>query len=190
VHQSLTCYLQRPANIEHICLAEFASSYTKKGKKRRHSDMPYVIRYVRYSEHKDPENFYREHLMLYVPYRVDENIFQKQYSTWKNAYMSLKETIKKNEQNFTYKTTKAWGNLDDASSMLEARDYQVFNRDVVKENQSISINIVSNDNKHYEEYDIDTDLQHFENMKKIKTSLDRPYPCCTTTTYIRKYNIL
>jgi hypothetical protein len=88
-------YLQRPANIEHICLAELASSYTKKGKKRRHGDMPYVIRYVRYSEHKGVENFYREHLMLYVPYRVNENIFQKQYSTWRNAYMSLKETIKK-----------------------------------------------------------------------------------------------
>ena len=57
--------------------------------------MPYVIRYVRYSEHKDPDNYYREQLMLYVPYRHDEIIFKEQYSTWNNAYMSLKSTIKK-----------------------------------------------------------------------------------------------
>jgi hypothetical protein len=60
----IDCYLQRPANIEHIFLAKFASSYTKKGKKQRNSDMPYVIRYVRYSEHKDDDNFYREQLLL------------------------------------------------------------------------------------------------------------------------------
>jgi hypothetical protein len=59
--------------------------------------------------------------------------------------------------------------------MLEARYYQVFNIDIVKENKSISNNIVSNDSKNYEQYHIDTDLQHFQNMKKIKTLLDRPY---------------
>jgi effector-binding domain-containing protein len=70
----------------------------KKGRKHRNSDKSYVIRYVKYNKHKDLDNYYREKLMLYVPYRVDENIFKKIYSTWEHAYNSLIETIKENEQ--------------------------------------------------------------------------------------------
>jgi hypothetical protein len=89
--------------------------------------------------------------------------------------MKLKETIKQNEQNFMYTTSKEWGNLDDASSIFEDGYYEIYNRDVVKENQSIANDKLSSDNKHYEEYDIDVDVKYFQNMKKIKTSLYKPY---------------
>jgi len=36
--------------------------------------------------------------MLYVPYRIDEDIFRDQYSTWNNAYIPLQEVVKQNEQ--------------------------------------------------------------------------------------------
>lgn len=49
-------YALRPTAIEHVCLAEFASSYTKKGQERRKSSRPCVIRSVRYKKYKDIEN--------------------------------------------------------------------------------------------------------------------------------------
>ena len=52
-------YLHRPEAIDHICLAEFASSYTKKGTKRRNNAKPYVIRYVKYNKHKDFDSYHR-----------------------------------------------------------------------------------------------------------------------------------
>ena len=81
-------YVQHPEYIENICLAEFASCYTKKGIKQKMYGKPFVIRYVKYNRHKDPDNYYREQLMLYVPYRIDEGI-KEQSSTWNNTYMSL-----------------------------------------------------------------------------------------------------
>ena len=37
-------YILHPTTIDTICLAEFGSSYTKKGTKRKKYDKPYVIR--------------------------------------------------------------------------------------------------------------------------------------------------
>lgn len=112
-------YVQHPELLDGICLAEFASSYTKKGIKHKNQQKSFVIRYVKYNKHRDLDNYYREQLMLYAPYRVDENCFKEQYLTWNNAYMELQDVIKQNEQKFTYKTTKRWGDLEDASNELD-----------------------------------------------------------------------
>ena len=69
-------YLHHLEAIDHICLAKSASSYTKKGTKRRNNTKPYVIRYVKYNKHKNIDNYYQEKMMLFVPYRIDENTFQ------------------------------------------------------------------------------------------------------------------
>jgi hypothetical protein len=45
-------YILRPTTIDTIFLAEFASSYTKKGTKHKKYDKPYVIRYVKYKTHR------------------------------------------------------------------------------------------------------------------------------------------
>lgn len=91
---------------------EFASCYTLQGEKREGFEKPYVIRYIKYNKHIDPNNYCRERMMLYVPYRIDGNSFQEQNSTWKNAYLLFKEIIKCNEQNFTNKTITSWTNID------------------------------------------------------------------------------
>ena len=51
-------YVLCPKAIENICLAEFASSYTRKGRKRSNSKKPYIIRFVKYNKHKDRDNYY------------------------------------------------------------------------------------------------------------------------------------
>ena len=80
----------------------------------------------------------------------------------------MKETIEENQKKFTYRTSKAWGDLDDASNILETRDYEMFSRNPIEMNQLVDDNILSNDKKHYEEYDIEIDIQHFKNIKQIK----------------------
>ena len=67
-------------------------------------------------------------------------------------------------------TNKAWGDLDDASTMLEITYCKVLNR-----NAMISNDILLNENKFYEQYNIDIDIQHFQHLKKIKKSFNRPY---------------
>jgi hypothetical protein len=65
--------------------------------------------------------------MIYVPYRVDENIFKQQYSMWEHAYNSLIEIIKCNEQKFTYKTNVTLGELEHATNEIENKEKQLFN---------------------------------------------------------------
>ena len=59
--------------------------------------------------------------MLFVPYRIDENTFKQQYSTWEHAYNSLIEIIKHNETKFTYETNATWGYLENARYEIESK---------------------------------------------------------------------
>jgi hypothetical protein len=77
---------------------------------------------VKYNKHKGSDNYYREKLMLYVPYRFDENIFKEKYSTWKNAYLTFKEIIKCNEQKFTNKIIESWSDFDNIIDEIENED--------------------------------------------------------------------
>ncbi|OXA55077.1 ATP-dependent DNA helicase PIF1 [Folsomia candida] len=87
-------YVVRPSTLDDLCLADYVSNYnfTKLSCSRRKSDnqpaavltlsdnsgyitkraTPRIIRYRRFGLYQDPENFYREQIMLYVPWR-DEN---------------------------------------------------------------------------------------------------------------------
>lgn len=84
-------YMKRPRSLQNLTLSEFAADYrfsSKNGKnsialknnsgyifKRRNSR---VIRYRNYYYEEDPENYIREHLMLFLPWRNEEaNILQQ-----------------------------------------------------------------------------------------------------------------
>lgn len=64
--------------------------------------------------------------------------FKHMYSTWINAYLSLKETTRPNEQSFNYIVPRAWGDLDDVSNIVALNNCGYFNGDVMEENNSIS----------------------------------------------------
>ena len=51
-----------------------------------------IIRSVRYNEDHDPENYYREQLMLYTTWR-NENKLAQGYDSYENKYDALKEDI-------------------------------------------------------------------------------------------------
>ena len=65
----------------------------KRRKKRK------VIRYVRYSEEKDPDNFYRENLMLFYPYVAEDSIIGS-CKTYKERYLMVKGKLEKKRQEY------------------------------------------------------------------------------------------
>ena len=93
--------------------------------------------------------------MLYAPYRVDENCFKEQYLTWNNAYMELQDVIKQNEQKFTYKTTKRWGDLEDAANELDRVNEQLFNVYDDQQDKAYNKDLCSKDNS--QNYNISKD---------------------------------
>jgi nucleoside-triphosphatase THEP1 len=80
-------YIHRPLDLEQITLAEFSAMYnyskSQKGSKAMQLlDAPgyihrrsraKIVRYRRYNEVSDPKNYYREEVMLYVPWRSEED---------------------------------------------------------------------------------------------------------------------
>ena len=82
-------YLRRPVQLEDTCLADFIAWYSTApagqnsqrnllrlttGEKLRKRRKQAVIRYVRFCKEKDSENYYREVLMLFHPWRIEEEI--------------------------------------------------------------------------------------------------------------------
>ena len=51
----------------------------------------------------------------------------------------------------------------------------MFNRDINWENKTSSNDIFHCDYEKYDEYNIDANIKHFQNIKKIETSFDKPY---------------
>jgi hypothetical protein len=46
----------------------------------------HIIHYVHYNEHHDPNCFYRNLLLLFIPFSDNEDTFKGHHYTWHNAY--------------------------------------------------------------------------------------------------------
>lgn len=66
-----------------------------------------------YKKNIDYENYYREKLLLYVPFQNNENALKQYLLTCKSAYMLHEHTRKRNEVKFTYNINKKWGDLEE-----------------------------------------------------------------------------
>lgn len=112
-------YVNRPQNLVPICLSNFASNYKiVKGKPIKQHKAS-VIRFVKYNKHVDYENYYREKILLYVPFQKNENTIKNEFETIQKAYKHYKNTIEQNESKYTYNFNSAWGDLDDAFEQHE-----------------------------------------------------------------------
>ncbi len=96
-------YKNRPNNLNDLCMAIFASEYrvlSKNEKSRnplqlnngcgfitkRTRTKPAVVRYVRFSEETNPEQFYQSTLQLFLPYRVDMQLKPHNCETFEQFY--------------------------------------------------------------------------------------------------------
>ena len=71
-------YVSRPADMQDLCLADFACKYDRRRSSGNGGNGQYrlrsrakVFRSVRFNERKEPEEFYRELYMLYVPFTTE-----------------------------------------------------------------------------------------------------------------------
>lgn len=74
-----------------------------------------VIRYVRFSQKVDSENFYRERLMLFTPWRKEESDLICGFGSFQAKYMSLKHFIEMKAREYE-KNAEA---LDEAFEMAQ-----------------------------------------------------------------------
>ena len=105
-------YSLRPPVLKDICLAEWYSSFqycsdhnkSKKVYKLNNGQFVKrlktvrVIRFVEFSELRDPENFYREQLMLYYPFFEEEELLLGE-SHYEHAYHKVIDVWRKTPRN-------------------------------------------------------------------------------------------
>ena len=145
-------YLARPLHLDQTCLAEYVSYYSCSQSNIRKRKRPCIIRCIRYNEHKDPENHFREKLMLFVPYRESENLLKKNYQTWYEAYLFHKLHVDTIEKKILPPPTIAWGDIHTASEKVTSRDEQMFMFNDLSAQECSSFV--------HDKYDIQHDLLH------------------------------
>ena len=72
---------------------------TKNGTKYKKRKVPRIIRYVKYNKKKDPENYFREQLMLFVPWQNEQKDLLGSFDTYEAHYNSVQTSLisKRNE---------------------------------------------------------------------------------------------
>ena len=72
---------------------------TKNGIQYKKRKVPRIIRYVKYNKKKDPENYFREQLMLFVPWRNEQKDLLGSFDTYEAHYNSVQTSLipKRNE---------------------------------------------------------------------------------------------
>ena len=78
---------------DRIDFIENGVRYTSRKKAR-------VIRYVRYNKNTDPENFYRENILLFYPWRGDENLLFASCENYATLFNELKGIIDENAKKY------------------------------------------------------------------------------------------
>jgi hypothetical protein len=59
-------YISRPQELEHISLIEFIANYNMRNKNLTNYRKSKIVQFVHYNKFKDPENWTKEQLSLYV----------------------------------------------------------------------------------------------------------------------------
>ena len=85
--------IQEGANIVHDPISSDFLFKAKTGTVYKSRKVPKVIRYVRYNKKKDPENYYREKLMLFMPWRKEPKDLLGTFDTYEAHYNSMKTSV-------------------------------------------------------------------------------------------------
>uniref|UniRef100_A0A8D8XYD7 ATP-dependent DNA helicase n=1 Tax=Cacopsylla melanoneura TaxID=428564 RepID=A0A8D8XYD7_9HEMI len=110
-------YCKRPKALENICLAEYAACYNRgfidrdefNDDEERESEevlkvrtKPAIIRYRKYKLAQDPDNYYREHLLLCLPFRDELKDIEGQ--NYEEVYQANIDIVSRNEEKFGLKS--------------------------------------------------------------------------------------
>ena len=90
----------------------------KNGTKYKYRNVPKVIRYVRYNQTKDPEDYNREQLMLFMPWRNEQKDLIGSFGTYRAHYNTMKESLEIKRNQYEHHTEE----LGLARQMMEAEE--------------------------------------------------------------------
>ena len=181
-------YSMRDQEIYGMCtLADFASKYDPKMRKGKlfvcKRTTPAVIRFRNYNEKEDPENFYREQLMLYTSW-FDENELKGDCDTYKEAYEASLHVI--TPQYEKYNVMRTWR----IASEMARVDMQ--NANAFEEENRVIIDAMHDEDDVNLQYDVKKQptkvykgLQ--ENIDKLTTAEFRNIVCKLSRTQRRLY---
>ena len=80
---------------------------------------PKIIRSVRFNKNKDPENYCREQLMLYTPWRNENKDLLKDFETYQERFEKLQDVIDEKRQEYEHHTEI----LDQAVQDIESEEF-------------------------------------------------------------------
>ena len=150
----------------------------KNGTKYKYRKVPKVIRYVRYNQTKDPENYYREQLMLFMPWRNEEKDLFGSFGTYRAHYNTMKESLEIKRNQYEHHTEE----LELARQMMEAEEAEYDglapnaeqeNREAEEEGVKESENFVYfNPDRvvEHRHYDIGVELQSTCSVPRVETT--------------------
>ena len=150
----------------------------KNGTKYKKRKVPRIIRYVRYNRKRDPENYFREQLMLFVPWRNEQKDLIGSFGTYEARYNSVQTSLVSKRNEYEHHAEE----LEIARQMMEneERDYDQIapnaeqeNRETEEEGSAESEKFVCfNPSRVVEQrhYDIGIELQSTCSMPPVETS--------------------
>ena len=150
----------------------------KNGTKYKYRKVPKVIRYVRYNQTKDPENYYREQLMLFMPWRNEQKDLLGPFETYRAHYNTMKESLEVKRNQYEHHSEE----LELARQMMEAEEAEYDglapnaeqeNREAEEEGVKESENFVYfNPDRvvEHRHYDIGIELQSTCSVPRIETT--------------------
>ncbi|XP_050307506.1 uncharacterized protein LOC126744192 [Anthonomus grandis grandis] len=131
-------YEQRPNEMENICLAEFAAYYDffKKQAETKANGLPLkdgsgvlvkrghakILAYRSYGLQQDPLNYYREQIMLYIPWRNEVDEVENENIDQQTIYKDRYQEIVTNRQKFNVLDEQV---IDEALKLAEDRSNQL-----------------------------------------------------------------
>ena len=150
----------------------------KNGTKYKKRKVPRIIRYVRYNRKRDPENYFREQLMLFVPWRNEQKDLIGSFRTYEARYNSVQTSLVSKRNEYEHHAEE----LEIARQMMEneERDYDQIapnaeqeNRETEEEGPAESEKFVCfNPSRVVEQrhYDIGIELQSTCSVPPVETS--------------------
>ena len=163
-------YCRRLESLENVCLAEFAACHYRASKNYNLNDdddgegpaetalKTKVIRYRRYKLAQDAINYYREQVLLFLPFR--DEIREIENKNCQELYVKNQEIIESNRKKFSVKSD------DDLEEILEAVNYNNWVED--EENDDGDIH-----NQEVADYNVDIFEQSGVDADKKQTNLNR-----------------
>ena len=170
--------IQERANIEKDPIGSDFLFKAKAGTVYKSRKVPKVIRYVRYNKKKDPENYFREKLMLFMPWRNEAKDLLSTFDTYEAHYNSMKTSLEAKGSEYEHHVDE----LEIARQTAEAEENsfdeiapntEQENREAEEEGDTESENFVYfNPNRvlEHRHYDIGIELQSTCSVPPVETT--------------------